>query len=231
MKRPAQNGFTPVRRSAEHGFTPVRRSAEHGFTPVRRSAEHGFTLVELMVSLLIFGILSAAGVALLTFSVRAQDAANVRLAEMAEIRRLGAVLTSDLAQVVPRMPRDARGDRIPAFSAAAPGGQAPLLGFVRSGWSNGTGAARASLQRVEYRFENGNLMRAGFAMLDGGEELPAAVVFDDIESIRLRFRVDDEWRDAWDATQPEAMPDAVDLMIKPIGGPEIRQLFLVGARY
>ncbi|RJF92935.1 type II secretion system minor pseudopilin GspJ [Sphingomonas cavernae] len=231
MRRSAEHGFMVPKRSAEHGFTPVRRSAEHGFGLVRRSAEHGFTLVELMVSLLIFGILSAAGVALLTFSVRAQDAAKERLADMAEIRRFGAVLTGDLAQAAPRMPRDARGDRTPAFQASPPGTEAPLLTFVRSGWSNGAGAARASLQRVEYRFENGNLLRIGYAMLDGGEELPAAVIFSDVEAVRVRFRVDNEWRDAWDATQPEAMPDAVELVVKPVDGAEIRQLFLVGSSY
>ena len=40
-----------------------------------RDQESGFTLVELMVALVIFAMLSAAGVALLSFSVRAQAAA------------------------------------------------------------------------------------------------------------------------------------------------------------
>lgn len=57
----------------------MRRFAEHGFTPVRRFAEHGFTLVEVMISLLIFGLLAAAGVALLSFSVRAQGLTGARL--------------------------------------------------------------------------------------------------------------------------------------------------------
>lgn len=209
----------------------MTRGTENGFTPLRRSVENGFTLVELMVSLLIFGVLSAAGVALLSFSVRAQDAANERLAEMAAIRRLGALLTTDLAQAVPRTTRDARGDRMPAFSANPPGQDAPLLGFVRSGWSNGADAPRASLQKVEYRFEGGNLQRTAYAMLDGGEALPGAVVFPDVEALRLRFRIDNEWRDAWDPTRPDALPDAVDLMVKPKGSAEIRQLFIVGSSY
>ena len=40
---------------------------------------NGFTLVEMLVSLLIFAMLAAAGVTLLSFSVRAQDVAETRL--------------------------------------------------------------------------------------------------------------------------------------------------------
>ncbi|WP_447410841.1 PulJ/GspJ family protein, partial [Clostridium perfringens] len=57
----------------------MRRYAEHGFTPLRRYAEHGFTLVEVMIALLIFGMIAAAGVAILSFSVRAQGATATRL--------------------------------------------------------------------------------------------------------------------------------------------------------
>ncbi|MFS0771513.1 GspH/FimT family pseudopilin [Sphingomonas sp. 1P08PE] len=38
---------------------PAGKPAEHGFTPVRRHAEHGFTLVELMVVIVIIGLAAA----------------------------------------------------------------------------------------------------------------------------------------------------------------------------
>ena len=207
------------------------RSAEHGFTPLRRSAEHGFTLVELMVSLLIFGILSAAGVALLSFSVRAQAAAKERLDEMAQVRRLGAVMTSDLAQAVPRISRNPLGDRTGAFKGGTGGGGAPLLSFVRTGWSNSAKAARPSLQKVEYRLIGGRLERVAYAMLDGGEAQSGAVLFERIESARLRYRFENEWRDAWDPTKPEALPRAIEFVMKPAGQAEIRQVFVVGSGY
>ena len=58
--RDRQSGFTFSWRSAEHGFTPLRRSAEHGFMSSWRSAEHGFTLIELMVALAIFSLMTLA---------------------------------------------------------------------------------------------------------------------------------------------------------------------------
>lgn len=46
--------------NSERGFTRPGRSAEHGFTRRGRSAEHGFTLVELMVTITVIALMSAA---------------------------------------------------------------------------------------------------------------------------------------------------------------------------
>ena len=49
----------PLGNSGE-GFASLRRSAERGFTSLGRSPEHGFTLVELMVTITIIALMSAA---------------------------------------------------------------------------------------------------------------------------------------------------------------------------
>lgn len=198
--------------------------------PIRRG-EHGFTLVELMVSLLIFGILASAGVALLAFSVRAQASAQQRLDGMGEIRRLAGALTGDLAQAVPRISRGANGDALPAFQATEGAPDAPFLTFIRSGWSNSGNAPRSSLQKVEYRLVEGRIERAAYAMTDGGTAQPAATLFKDIGAVRLRYRVDNDWHADWAPTRVDAMPRAVELILVPVNGPEIRQLFLVGSGY
>ena len=88
----------------------------------------GFTLVELLVSLFIFGMLSAAGVVLLSFSVRAQEAADARLGDLADFRRAGALLAGDLAQAAPRLARDGAGRARPALegNSGEQGGMALL---------------------------------------------------------------------------------------------------------
>lgn len=215
-------------RSAENGFESLRRSAENGFTPLGRSAENGFTLVELLISLLIFGLIAAAGVGLLGFSVRAQEASTERLNEVAAIRRVGAVMTSDLAQATPRLVRDRDGARVPAFvgEGGAPGVVA--LGFVRGGWSNGGAAARASLQRVEYRRVEDRLERQGWPMLDGAAPARPAVILRGVKAMSVRYRRKGEWRDVWDAQRAEAMPDAVEVVMDLAGVGPVRQLFLTG---
>ena len=70
----------------------------NGFRPLWRSAEHGFTLVEMLIALLIFGMLTAAGVTLLTLTVRTQETSERLLGQLGEVRALGALLTADLAR-------------------------------------------------------------------------------------------------------------------------------------
>ena len=196
-----------------------------------RSAEHGFTLVELLVSLLIFGLLASAGVALLSFSVRAQGSAQRKLDGIAEVRRLSSALTSDLAQAVPRLTRGDNGDRLPAFQATNGAGAPPFLTLIRTGWSNSGNAPRSSLQKVEYRLSDGRIERIAYAMPDGGAPQPAAALIRDVGAVKLRFRVDNDWSDQWAPTRTDAMPRAVELITTPTNGPEIRQLFLVGSGY
>ena len=193
-------------------------------------SERGFTLVELLVSLLIFGMLSAAGVALLSFSVRAQDVAGERLGQLADIRRAGALLTADLAQAAPRIVRDEAGALRPAFEGGAGQGDAVALALVRRGWDNLDGAGRPSLQQVEYRLVEDRLERRAWRFLDGAEAMEPVTILDGVASLRLRYRDEDgQWRERWDPTDITMLPRAVELLVAIEGEGSIRQLFLVGA--
>jgi general secretion pathway protein J len=190
---------------------------------------NGFTLVELLVSLFIFGLLSAAGVALLSFSVRAQAAADERLGELAGLRRASALLAADLAQAAPRLHRDEAGATRPAFAGGSGEGEAPALAFVRRGWENVDERARPSLQKVEYRLAGGRLERRAFPLVDGAAPLEAVTMLDGVRRLRLRYREPrGEWRERWDPTDPAELPLAVELVMDVEGNGVTQQLFLTG---
>ncbi len=191
--------------------------------------ENGFTLVEMMVALLIFGMLAAAGVSLLTFSVRAQAAATERLDRVGDDQRFSSLLAADLAQAVPRVTRDGVGANQRAFVGTNGVGAAPVLRYVRSGWSNPDGAPRASIQRVEIALSEGRLERRTYAMADGAGAGPGIVLAENVESLRLRFRDKGEWKPTWDSPTPIAMPRAVELVIKRRGQPALMMAFMVGS--
>ncbi|WOK36827.1 type II secretion system minor pseudopilin GspJ [Sphingomonas sp. C3-2] len=191
-----------------------------------RGAERGFTLVELMVALLIFSMLAAAGVALLGASVRGQEAAGKRLDEMAELRRMDTALSVDLGQALPRTSRNEAGDRVPAFEASADDFR---IALVRGGWSNPSGSNRSALQKVEYRLVDGRIERTAYAMADGAAALEPAVLMENVTAARLRFRVKGEWFDRWESARADALPQALELVVARTDGAEIRQLFLVGS--
>ena len=194
------------------------------------SREQGFTLVELLVALLIFGMIAAAGVALLSFSVRAQDMAAARLDDVAAMRRAGALLTGDLALAAPRIVRDEAGAVKPAFVGGTGAEGDIALALVRRGWDNPEGAGRPSLQKVEYRLTGDRLERIAYRHLDGAAPMEPVTLLEGVEALSLRYRDSEgEWRERWDPTQITQLPRAVEMIVDVRDGGQVRQLFLVGA--
>lgn len=188
--------------------------------------EAGFTLVEVMIALMIFGMIAAAGVALLAFSVRAQGATGAALDDNAALNRLVSIMTADMAQAQDRPTRDAAGTLFPAFSGDR--NAQPILRLVRGGWANPDQAPRASVQKVEYRLTADGIERVAYPALDGAAPLPAALLVDRVQEVQLRFRYLGAWSDTWQGDQRASLPQAVELTLVRAGGQIYRLLFLVG---
>lgn len=186
----------------------------------------GFTLVEMLIALAIFGMLTAAGVTLLSVTARTQETSDRLLAELGELRRTGALLTADLAQAAPRLYRDRDGRPQRAFAGG--GGDAPMLMmFVRRGWNSRQAGA---VQRVGYRLRDGRLERLAYARIDGGGDPIVVPLLDGVRTVRMRYR-DDEgtWLTNWQASDPTRLPRAVELVTNSDSQGLVRQLFTVGA--
>ena len=195
------------------------------------SDEEGFTLVEVMVALLIFAILAAAGVSLLSFSVRAQAVSGAKLDDLGALDRTLSILSADLAQAIARPARDEAGTPLPAFVGEPSGDAQPMLRLVRGGWTNLDDAPRAGLQKVAYRLDGGVLQRLAFPQLDGAAPLPAAPLLDHVRRIALRYRFRGAWSDRWDGAGGTPLPQALELRVQRDDDVVYRQLFLVGTGY
>lgn len=189
----------------------------------------GFTLVEMLVALSVFALLSIAGVSLLSFSIDSRARTGQQLDTLAGIARTRSLLSADLAQATPRLWRDESGQRRAAFVG---GNDGTALALVRGGWVNEGAAQRSSLQRVVYRLEADRLVRASSPMVDGSPDNPPAVLLTGVTSLRLRFHSGGEWRDSWQPATADApldtLPDAVEMTVEAAAIPPLRQLFLVG---
>ncbi|HYI49766.1 MAG TPA: type II secretion system minor pseudopilin GspJ [Allosphingosinicella sp.] len=187
----------------------------------------GFTLVEMLIALAIFGMITAAGVALLSLTVRTQESAERLLDAQGALRRTGALLGADLGQAAPRIHRDRDGRPLPAFTGNE-GGDPVLLGLVRRGFEDES-AFRSSLQRVEYRLREGRLERWRYDAVDGEGRATATTLLEDVRRVRLRYRDrEGNWRARWDPTDPARLPAAVEMVSDSAGQGEVRMLFLVG---
>lgn len=193
------------------------------------AAERGFTLIEMLVALAVFAIIAVGALSLLRFSVDAELASRDKTEQIAQGRRFLSVWTADLAQAAPRPSRDRAGGRHPALEAGQGGA---LLRLVRSGWANVDGAARPSLQKVEYRFEQGKLLRAGYPFPDGADPEPATALLDSAGPPTLRFRsADGQWSNRWEPQREAELPVAIELTVPRAAAEPLVIVSLVGANY
>lgn len=190
----------------------------------------GFTLIEVLVSLTIFAMLAAAAVGVLAWTADQQGVIRARMERTAELQRAHALLKADLGQAAVRRARGSDGvAALSAFTAAPPDDRSrPLFGFIRRGWENPDGAARASMQYVEYRVADGSLQRNTRAALDGASAGAPQVLLSGVESAQAFYYTRGAWSDGWGGGL-EQLPQAVALELQVRDFGPVRQLFLLPA--
>ena len=188
----------------------------------------GFTLVEVLVSLLIFALIAAAGAAVLGLSIDNRFAIKAASDRTADLQRMRSLLKADLGQAAGRRSRGPTGRPVPQpmNGPAAPGD--PVLILTRAGWSNPGGQARPSLQRVEYRLVEEQLQRRVSSHLDGARPGPPQVLYRGVRDLTVAFLKDGQEAPAYIVTAERPLPDAVRIRMTLDGYGAIEQLFLVG---
>ncbi|AWV06872.1 type II secretion system minor pseudopilin GspJ [Marilutibacter maris] len=186
----------------------------------------GFTLIEMLVALAIFAMISAAAVAVMAYAADNQGVVRARMERLGEFQRARSLLRTDLGQAATRRVRN--GDGSPARRAFVAGqpGHGPLLGFVRRGWANPDADPRASMRYVEYRLADGRLERSSRPALDGaGTDAPQQLL-SGIRAASIRYRYRGRWLSGWPGGGGD-LPEAIelDLDIEALG--RIRQTFLL----
>lgn len=127
-----------------------------------RNSNRGFTLIEILIAIFIFAIISVitTGVLSTVFSTRAQT--NKHTNELGQLQIAMVLIQRDIEQMVNRPVRAPNGNSIAAF---IPGGN--QIEFTRIGYPNPLGLLqRSSLQRVRYAVSGGKLIRTTWPRLD-----------------------------------------------------------------
>lgn len=196
----------------------------------------GFTLVELLVAMAIFAILSMLAYGGYNEAVKGREIARASMARLEALQTTVRLLTQDFEQLAPRPVRDVLGDsRLPALLADQRGQN--LFALTRAGWSNPAGLQRATLQRVAYILEGGKLRREHLTVLDAtlaSEPLKRELI-DRVKSVRVRFMDrQKQWQEQWPplnappATIARARPLAVEVGLDLEDFGEVTRLIEVG---
>lgn len=204
------------------------RKLHSGDSKIRQS---GFTLVEMMVALFIFSLLSVAGVALLRGAVNSNEVTDAKLSDMAQMQRLVSLMEADLSQALPRPHRDQLGDKMAAFISESGSGGRGFLSFTRGGQSNINNKPRSNMQRVSYQLNDGRFERLQYETTDGGAISEPALLLEGISELDLRFRDKrGQWLSNWQTERLNDLPRAVELQFEQ-NGRNYRHVFLVGTGY
>lgn len=188
--------------------------------------QRGFTLLELLVAMGIFAVIGAMALGGLNAIVGQTSQARVQAERLVSLQRAVRVLTNDIGAAAPRYVRDELGTSCEEPPFVADGRLGVLLQLTRGGWPNPANLPhRGTLQRVQYRLDDGKLIREYWPVLDHvlGEEPRAEELLSGVKDVKLLFLDSEqgpgEWAQEWPplnqaATTLGNRPRAVQLKLE-----------------
>ncbi len=195
-----------------------------------RIVQRGFTLIEVLVALAVFGVLSALAYMTLGQTLSNADLLTERMDRLQAVQRTMNYLSTEFLQAAPRSVRADLGQYEPALQSSFASDFA--LQITHGGWPNSAGVPRSTQQRTAYRVEDDELVRYHWNVLDRtASNIPVAtVLLDELESLTFRFlRADGEWVDQWPPVNVQTnsnttmLPRAVEItLVLPDEGELIR---------
>jgi general secretion pathway protein J len=180
-----------------------------------------FTLLEILVAISIFAVISAICYATLN---RVMGDSHMLDAERTKWTRLAiawSMIEDDFSFARNRGIRDAIGERLPAFigqptdpRAVAP----PTVEFTRGGlWALST-SDKPVLARIDYRLKDHQLIRETWPSLDRAPDAKpsAQLLLDGVTRFEVRFmNAGSQWVDHWPETGASAkLPRAVEVTLQ-----------------
>lgn len=179
-----------------------------------RQPDAGFTLIEVLVALALFALISSAGFAVLDQVLRTQNRTEGRLERLAEVQRAMFLLTDDFLQACGR-----------TFTAT-PGASGPIIGLRRNASDLREGAVD-----LTYRLQDATLVRS--VRRGAGPPLAEQPLLAGVMTVDWRF-LDPLAGWVVDWPPPGLLPGtrapnprAVELRVTLIGGALLRRVALL----
>jgi len=204
---------------------------------MNRRLSGGFTLIEVLVAMAIFGVLTILAYMSLAQTFQSADILNDRMDRLQSIQRTIRYLSNDLASAAPRPVRSDVGDTyMPALMVSAANDFA--LAVTHGGWPNPAGLPRSTQQRSVYLLEDGKLFRVYYNVLDStyANNAISTEILDGVESLEFRLiqdnsEVTNQWPPdgAQGAGADRMRPRAVEIILTLENEGEIRRIIEVAS--
>lgn len=208
---------------------------EHTATTVRTGAEsRGFTLIEVLIAIAIFAIMSVLAYGGLNSVIASQEQTEQTLVRLKQLQLTMTKLKRDIEQAAERDGKDELGGILWKMASNADTDQ--FLALTRNGWRNPADLVRSHLQRVAYRLDGSELIRTSWPYVDRAQDSQGSeiVLIDNIRSVEVRFYdIDGEWVNTWPTAAvqtsgtPVPLPRAVEVTLEMGDWGEIVRIFRV----
>ena len=163
-----------------------------------RIRSHGFTLLELLVSVSVFAILSVMAYGGLSNVIDNSQQTDVAMQRLQQVQLAMLKVSRDLSQLSVRNIRDEYGNSNNYIMNGD--GDTIFVEFTRNGQRNPAEFKRSHLQRVAYRLDENTLTRLHWPQLDRTQEMEPyeSVLLDQVESAEMRYLdSNNEWHNEW----------------------------------
>ena len=160
----------------------------------------GFTLLEVLVAVVIFGIISLLAYGGYNQLIQQSDIVERSASRTRAVQSTVQRMSEDFAMLEPRPIREPIGESLEPALRAGGTRTDTLVDLTRSGWTNPAGLSRSTLQRVTYRLLDGKLERAYWTALDRTltTEPTSAVMLDKVRATTFRFMDQNQsWHEQW----------------------------------
>ncbi len=166
----------------------------------------GFTLLELLLAVFIFALISTGAYQVFNVAQRNASLISDKQKRIRDISLSLEIIEKDFTQLTPRFWRDPFSDAItPSLQTDYSGNY--LVRLVRAGWRNPLGTNRSEQQAVAYRLVDDKLQREYTQHLDNisSTESVKTILLDKVNSISIRYldRSNGEWNENWPPSSSE----------------------------
>ncbi|MCH8098977.1 MAG: type II secretion system minor pseudopilin GspJ [Proteobacteria bacterium] len=204
---------------------------------MKLASARGFTLIEVMVAMAIFGVMTVLAYMSLGQTLANAALLTARMDRLQAIQRTMRFIGNDLLTAAPRPVRSELGDSyLPAVQVTASNDY--LLAITHGGWPNPAGLPRSTMQRSVYLLQEDKLLRVYNTVLDAtySNNAIATEILDGVVSLEFRLLQDNletinQWPPlgAQGAYALQVRPRAVEIILTLEDEGEIRRLIEVAS--
>jgi len=192
--------------------------------------KQGFTLLEVLIAISIFSVVSLAGFTIFDTVLRGDESSKIRTQRQNDLQRAFLLIERDFTQIAKRTMRINGEAPQESFLQTADDSflsNDQALAFVRHGWTNpGLLLPRSEMQSVAYRQKDNTLERLHFNFVDAvvGQEPRIRALLTDVESLAFEFYDGKKWQKEWSGKK---LPLAIAIELDTLDFGLIRRQFLV----